>query len=204
MGASSSNPSKAGCTHRNVVVSVDGAPVTSQALQWALGNYKYGDVLHLVSVSCPQAGPYPMEIPENDFGAPSRAAIEEWRKSSHEAELETAKILHAHRQEALRRGVPAGSVRAVELQPLGGASGVGESIVRYAHENGAGMVVLGSRNLGGMKSLIMQMIGLGSVSEYTLRHCQVPVVIVKNGADSSHEVPTDTTIRSKDQNSKGA
>jgi nucleotide-binding universal stress UspA family protein len=50
-----------------------------------------------------------------------------------------------------------------------------ENIVGLAEELGADLMVLGSRELGGMKRLLM-----GSVSESVVRHAHCPVLVVRH------------------------
>ena len=49
----------------------------------------------------------------------------------------------------------------------------GDQIVKYAQENGCGLIIMGSRGLGALRGM------LGSVSSYVLREAQVPVLVVK-------------------------
>lgn len=49
----------------------------------------------------------------------------------------------------------------------------GDQIVKYAKENGCGLIIMGSRGLGALRGM------LGSVSSYVLREAQVPVLVVK-------------------------
>lgn len=50
----------------------------------------------------------------------------------------------------------------------------GDQIVKYAQENGCGLIIImGSRGLGALRGM------LGSVSSYVLREAQVPVLVVK-------------------------
>ena len=53
----------------------------------------------------------------------------------------------------------------------------GDQIVKYAHENGCGLIIMGSRGLGALRGM------LGSVSSYVLREAQVPVLVVKAPED---------------------
>jgi len=49
-----------------------------------------------------------------------------------------------------------------------------EEIVATAEEAGVGLIVMGSRGLGGVKRALM-----GSVSDSVVRHAQCPVVVVR-------------------------
>lgn len=79
--------------------------------------------------------------------------------------------------------------RAEEVRSAGGETaqtylGVGrpdEEIVELAEEISAGMVVIGSRGLGGVRRALM-----GSVSDSVMRHAHCPVMIVrKDGGDAA-------------------
>ncbi|WP_219834860.1 universal stress protein [Paenibacillus sp. R14(2021)] len=61
------------------------------------------------------------------------------------------------------------AARAVLLE---GSSG--ESIIRYANEQGIDLIVMGSRGLGGIREFVM-----GSISHYMLQHAAMPLLIVK-------------------------
>ena len=62
----------------------------------------------------------------------------------------------------------------------GGASGVGDLVTKYASLVGADVIVLGSRGMGSMKSALMSLVGLGSVSEYCMHQAPCPVLVVKH------------------------
>jgi len=65
------------------------------------------------------------------------------------------------------------------LPPGGGASNVAESVVVFAKEKGASLVVLGSRGMGAVKSTLMSMAGLGSVSSYCAHHLHCPLAVAR-------------------------
>jgi nucleotide-binding universal stress UspA family protein len=50
-------------------------------------------------------------------------------------------------------------------------------IVELAEEIGAGMIVVGSRGLGGVRRALM-----GSVSDSVVRHSHCPVLVVRQGS----------------------
>ena len=74
-------------------------------------------------------------------------------------------------------GEGAGLAREVGLRAeprwQSGTGQVGDTIVDVAKEIGAGLIVTGSRGLGGLRSLL-----LGSVSDRVLHHAARPVLVV--------------------------
>jgi nucleotide-binding universal stress UspA family protein len=67
-----------------------------------------------------------------------------------------------------------------------------EEIVELAEEIGAGMVVVGSRGLGGVRRALM-----GSVSQSVVRHAHCPVLVVRGGGRDEGAVvrPAEETTR---------
>mmetsp|Transcript_7464 Transcript_7464/g.33144 ORF Transcript_7464/g.33144 Transcript_7464/m.33144 type:complete len:216 (-) Transcript_7464:2576-3223(-) len=55
---------------------------------------------------------------------------------------------------------------------------VGACIVSHAEKHNADLVVLGTRGLGSMKGHLMELAGLGSVSDYVVHHTNCPVTVV--------------------------
>jgi nucleotide-binding universal stress UspA family protein len=53
-------------------------------------------------------------------------------------------------------------------------------IVELTEDLGAGLIVVGSRGLGGLRRTLM-----GSVSDSVVRHAHCPVLVVREGALSS-------------------
>lgn len=54
-------------------------------------------------------------------------------------------------------------------------------IIELSEEIGAGLVVMGSKGLGGLERFV-----LGSVSEAVVRYASCPVLVVRKEADGSH------------------
>jgi nucleotide-binding universal stress UspA family protein len=67
-----------------------------------------------------------------------------------------------------------------------------EEIVELAEEIGAGMVVVGSRSLGGVRRALM-----GSVSQSVVRHAHCPALVVRGGGRDEGAVvrPAEETTR---------
>lgn len=73
-------------------------------------------------------------------------------------------------QEAKSRLEEAGVTANVEM--IQGAPA--ESILDYVNKNGADLIVIGSRGLGGIREFV-----LGSVSHNVVQHARIPVLVVK-------------------------
>ena len=55
-----------------------------------------------------------------------------------------------------------------------------EEIIRAAEEIGAGLIIMGSRGLGGVRRALM-----GSVSDSVIRHAHCPVLVVRKEKDQA-------------------
>ncbi len=67
-----------------------------------------------------------------------------------------------------------GKKRNVTCEKRIGEGDVGEMIVDYAKNHKVDWLILGTRNLSGIKKFVM-----GSISEYVLHHSNCPVTLVK-------------------------
>lgn len=141
---------------RRIVVGLDGSEGSVRALRWAVETAKPLDAevvavqVHDVSSSLPG----PMGVaPPIDNG--------EWRK---ELQRTLDQDWYAPLREA---GVRYHAIFNEENGPAAAA------LMRIARQEGADMIVVGSRDLGGFAELL-----LGSVSHQLAHHSPVPVVIV--------------------------
>ncbi|KAJ9530894.1 hypothetical protein QJQ45_028812 [Haematococcus lacustris] len=84
---------------------------------------------------------------------------------------------HPHHTQ-VSRGVTRTKITTKVLQPQGGSSDAGSALVAYAHDKAVNVVVVGSRGLGAVQRQLMNLVGLGSVSEYLAHnlHCALAVV----------------------------
>ena len=64
-----------------------------------------------------------------------------------------------------------------------------QEIVTLGEEVGAGLIVLGSRGLGGIKRALM-----GSVSDSVVRHAHCPVMVVRDGESDQEEIDQDMLL----------
>ena len=109
----------------------------------------------LVGISAAYVGMGPPEIA--DIPAPRQQELNE----------ETQRLLDAQVEQIKADG---GTVAQAHLR-IGRPD---EQIVDLAEEIGAGLIVMGSRGLGGIRRLLM-----GSVSDSVVRHAHCPVLIVR-------------------------
>jgi nucleotide-binding universal stress UspA family protein len=61
-----------------------------------------------------------------------------------------------------------------------------KEIVAYVQDEGAGLIVMGSRGLGGIRRALM-----GSISDSVVRHAHCPVMVVRPGKERSVEHEAD-------------
>src|SRR3712207_2104926 len=95
---------------------------------------------------------------------------------------ETARIIHAAEETARREAQETLDAQVEQIKAAGGEVAQtyvrlgrpAEEIIILADEIDAGLVVLGSRGLGGIRRLL-----LGSVSDGVVRHAHCPVLVVR-------------------------
>lgn len=142
-----------------ILLATDGSKDAELALTTAVDIAKStGSELHVVTVG---------------RGAPDPAYL------VHEAYSSYEEILEEHRREA--QEILEKQVRKIE--ELGGQVAEAhlemgprdEEILRVSEEIGAGLIVMGSRGLGGIRRALM-----GSVSDSVVRHAHCPVLIVRH------------------------
>ena len=133
-----------------IVVGVDGSEASERALDWAVTEAtRSGATLHLVT-----AWMFPMAP-----GYAFTATVPEVHQAAREVCERAA--------EEVRRRAPQLRVSTQTLQQTPGFALVAAS-------DGADLLVVGSRGLGGFEGLVM-----GSVSQYCARHASCSVVVVR-------------------------
>lgn len=141
-----------------IVLAVDGSEESKLAAQAAAEiSAATGSPVHLIHVMPTESRLYGQHAYSRDVK----------RRLMEEARTEGRKFLEDR----------AGKVRAAGGETAQTYLGVGrpdEEIVELAEEIGAGMVVIGSRGLGGIRRAL-----LGSVSDSVMRHAHCPVMIVR-------------------------
>jgi nucleotide-binding universal stress UspA family protein len=143
-----------------ILVAVDGSPAATRAL--TLGAdiaLRYGARLHVVHVMTEVSVPEGFE----EFARIERLDPPLWAELGRVGD----EILAAARADATAKGV-----RDVRTLVLTGDPA--EQLLRYAHDHGVDLIVLGRRGLGRVQGLLM-----GSVSVKVSSLAECPVVTVK-------------------------
>ncbi|GAB4816632.1 hypothetical protein N2152v2_003678 [Parachlorella kessleri] len=182
---------------KSLLVAIDESVASKNAAKWCCNNLvKPEDTLHLVAVTAPPTYSVAPAAPIATAGAVAALSLnwEAQRKAEEERGREVLKeVMH---ELAADYGVDRKQIDAHLLAAAGGASGaalrvppqpfylivltgVAESLVAFAKERKVDLLVLGSRGMGSVKSTLMSVVGLGSVSDYCLHNLSVPVVVVR-------------------------
>lgn len=174
---------------RRIVVACDDSHHSEMSLQWALENLlNPQDQLHIISSALP------VPFPVMDETGVAAVALESqmWRERQEESQSFAERITEKAALLATQHGVPSQQIVCCALKPGGGASDVGGSICKYAEQQHADVVVLGSRGMGSLKRSLMSFIGLGSVSDYCAHHVHGVVTIVKSATYEEEEYNSPT------------
>jgi len=142
-----------------IVVGVDGSEGAVRGLRWALEEARlHGAVLELVH-SYPQL--------EHTYPQPAAVELPDRGSLATAEELEAAKIEEVV-DDALRRAGGPGEVEIRRTVKPGSAAAVLCEVAQ-----GAGLLVVGARGLGGFRGLLV-----GSVSQQVIAHSPCPVAII--------------------------
>lgn len=97
--------------------------------------------------------------------------------TSAEQEAAAAEVLQSH---AALDGVP--EARLVKhVLPIPDGASVGATLAEFAQPSKFKLLVVGSRGMGAIRSAIMSLVGLGSVSEDLLERAEVATAVVRQG-----------------------
>ncbi|KAI8608476.1 hypothetical protein BC830DRAFT_1174383 [Chytriomyces sp. MP71] len=149
--------------HRIVAIAVDDLTTSESVVDWAAQNYlQPTDVALLINA---HPGPSPLSHHNPSYAAQSNSL-------AHAAQRHSRATL-AHLERRLR-----GTGTRAEVRVMALAGEAKCAIVDAAERVGASVLIVGSRDLGKMSRMV-----LGSVSQYCMRHCYCPVIVVKPPPD---------------------
>ncbi|PRW59077.1 universal stress family isoform B [Chlorella sorokiniana] len=164
---------------RSILVAVDASAASQAAALWAAHNLaRPGDSLHVVAIAPPIAYAMTPAAPIASAGAVAALSLN-WEQQRRAEEEQCRALLHevVHKLPEARREEL--DIHRHVLPAAGGASGVAESVVEWSKQHGVDVVVVGSRGMGAMKSTLMSLVGLGSVSGYLVHHMHCPVAVCR-------------------------
>ncbi|PSC72425.1 universal stress [Micractinium conductrix] len=172
---------------RTLLVAVDDSPTSQNAALFAANNLaRPSDALHLIAIAPPPSYAMTPAAPIASAGAVAALSIN-WEQQRKAEEEQCRHMLHkvVHQLPQSRREEL--NIHRHVLPAGGGASGVAESVVAFAKEHSADLVVVGSRGMGAVKSTLMSLVGLGSVSGYLVHHLHCPVVICRGREEDAQQ-----------------
>lgn len=139
-----------------LLIAVDGSTHALHAIEAAAAMAKGGLALQVTLLSVREEPVYYGELPPQSI-----EAIIEGQKARQEA------VLQAAAKHARELGIEPVVLRRA-------AGWISDEILREANELGADQIVMGTRGMGAMRSLIM-----GSVAQRVVHEAKVPVLLVK-------------------------
>ena len=146
--------------YRNILVATDGSEQAKNALRYAaISAQKWGALLTILSVVPP---PAPLILDDVQFEQDFRFDLEKTFTAYHLGVLDEAKKMLKTKYPSI----------AVTTQLKKGT--VAPKIVEASEDEDVDLIVIGSRGLSGLSSLL-----LGSISNYVVNHCKKPVLVVK-------------------------
>jgi len=161
---------------RDVVVATDGSPASDAAVDWAANEAAARNATLVIVTACP-----PVEVLASSAASASVALMS--------SVLDTAQMRHKEYHEIVAHAAD----RARKLHPdLDLRTEVFDGDPRRAlelHEHQAAIVVVGSRGLGAVKTVL-----LGSISFWATRHLNVPVAVIRPGDNERLTAPTGVAV----------
>jgi nucleotide-binding universal stress UspA family protein len=151
---------------RDIVVAYDGSPEAAHALRVAA--QMLGPRRVVIATVWEEGMTIATSVPSTEFGmSPAPLDVE--------TALEVDEAVHAHAERVAAQGAELARSLGLEAEPVAIADevNVAETLVHLASERGAEALVLGSRQLSGLRARL-----LGSTSNAVLRHAHLPVLIV--------------------------
>ncbi|XP_060084399.1 universal stress protein YxiE-like [Ylistrum balloti] len=148
---------------RKILIAVDSSEHSNRAFDWYLKNiHQEGDHVYVVTV---------VELVQkiNTGLLPGNYSVERITEIAEQAKAESTRIetMLAGYVDLLRPKRIACEARQIN------ESHVGDSICKFAEENGASMIVMGTRGQGKLRRTM-----LGSVSDFIVHHSKIPCVII--------------------------
>lgn len=172
-------------SNRTIVIAVDDSPVSKDAVRWATRKLLTPqDEVHLVSVLDRGGRSTVMTAGENTY--PLDRDPGECKPDPVQLE-KRFELLKSLKQNILQDSKVQKVSMSTMVSCVGGSSDLGRHICDYAADKKADMLVMGSRGMGSAQKAVLGLFGLGSVSDFVVRHASVSNVLVHRGGVSGKE-----------------
>jgi len=175
-------------------------PRSEHAVRFGLDNVARGNdavafacVYRKANLQPPDVGPFVDGVPvstERD----EQLRKEAERKDKARCEAACARFV----EDAKAAGVATASAEIMSCGASGGGGSVADVLEQYAASTRADLLVVGSRGAGSSRGALLQLMGLGSVSEHLVRHAKTPVLVVKH----HHHGASQTEVNKSTEKSK--
>jgi len=146
---------------KTVLIAIDPSEHALRAFEFFFENLYHSDMTILLVHSAEQLKLSAVSIAQPSMNIPTQQWEAEAKKRNHEVN----KLEADYTQRLIEKRVKYKSKVMYEGKP-------GESIIKIAEEEGAKMIIMGTRGLGSIRRTI-----LGSVSDYVVHHACCPVII---------------------------
>eukprot|EP01025_Chloroclados_australasicus_P039027 TRINITY_DN4029_c0_g1_i1.p2 TRINITY_DN4029_c0_g1~~TRINITY_DN4029_c0_g1_i1.p2 ORF type:complete len:161 (-),score=19.31 TRINITY_DN4029_c0_g1_i1:438-920(-) len=152
---------------RKICLAVDESDLSHDAVHWAASNLLTPeDEVHLLTIV------KPMPVITDDMDQPSVPYIKPPPEDLQAANKTLEKLSLQLRNFGIQN-VQSGHMVGM----VGCHEGVGQAIQEYVNKNNMEHVVLGSRGLGPISRGLLDVAGMGSVSDYCMKHLHCPISI---------------------------
>lgn len=145
---------------KRILVPLDGSDYCFRAAEYAINLAKLtgGEILCLHAIG---------NLPYTEYMAPSGLTVPRYIQ---EAKKQTEEWFSQVKSKAAKRGVKVTIAETIFNLP----SSVAESIINYASEKKADLIVIGTRGRSGLKRLV-----LGSIASAVVAHAGCPVLVTR-------------------------
>eukprot|EP00890_Picochlorum_soloecismus_P003684 jgi/Picsp_1/4316/NSC_01824-R1_domain protein len=185
---------------RHITIAIDESEMTHVVCKWVHDVFlRANDKVDIIAVKYMiPAGmaPVPPLISSGTIGAVS----DNYTQAVKEEEARVDMLLRSVVQQNFN-GVE-NVIRVHALDPTGGASSVGHSIVSWCKQHASDILFLGSRGMGTARGMLMSIVGLGSVSSYCLHNMESPVCVIHGSANDDQVCNKEKVLVCVDDSSK--
>lgn len=167
---------------RTIVVAVDDSKISKDAVTWAAKKLiNSEDNVHVISVLEPAQRPDILTAAESSYPVPEE---EECKPDPIQLDRR-CEMLKTMKKELTEMSGAKDVKLSTLVSCVGGSTDLARHICEYSAENKADLVVMGSRGMGSAQRALLTLFGLGSVSDFVVRHAPVASVLVHRGDNST-------------------